>query len=131
AEKGAGGYGQAGGARGGWDWAELGNNTRAPSPPASGCGNRAPIATPAAPAAITTSTPPASATMLGAPMGPRSCTSAVAAAISSRLAGAAPTRLNKWARGRVPAVAGKLAYRSPMALRAARPAPRSPAARPA
>ena len=39
-----------------------------------------------------------------------------AAPISSRLAGAAPARPTRWARVRVPAVAGKLAYRSAMAV---------------
>ncbi len=105
-----------------WIVAEGRNSARAPSTPASGCGNRVPIAIPAAPAAITSSSPPASTAMLGAPMAPRSCTTAAAAPSSSRLAGTAPARPARWARVRVLAVAGKLAYRSAMASRRARPA---------
>ena len=91
------------------DVAELRNNTSAPSTPASGCGNRVPIAIPAAPAAITSTSPPASTVTPGVPIAPRTCTTTAAAAISSRLAGAAPARPARWATVRVPAVAGKLA----------------------
>ena len=75
------------------------SSANAASAPASGCAKRDPTATPTAPAAITSSTPAASAARPGVPMPPRSSSTAAVPPISTRLAGTAPSQADQLGQG--------------------------------
>ena len=97
------------------------NSTSAPSTPASGCENRVPIATPAAPAAITSSTPPASTTKSGSADRAAGLHHGGGGAGQQQAGGHYSRQAGQVAEGAGAAVAGKLAYRSAMAVPAGPP----------